>query len=272
MSMNEIEHQLKLSYQQLDENRKPDGTIWVEAPPAIPFVGDGYGQDGRCKLLVYGSAENLNFDRTGQLTYFRNREQFDGWKNNSFFPPIHMTPISDGTLLTLARYLLHVFKQEPFSVEPEAFLQQIAVGNYGKFSLRGDSNEDYANKPMLLKDSDQYVLADLELLEPDMVILPKTIHWSRFKTLLKERVGHEPKEVWRIYQTNTRATTHAKRELDKAREVSRPERPEWVERWLKQIVVSKQGFMAHQLDWVDLKVDQEGSDEKPAWHIRYPMA
>jgi len=80
----------------------------------------------------------------------------------------------------VARYTFH--KLAPltrFDAElatPSSFIEHIAVGNLGKFAIdSGSTNCDYAGKPIYLADSIDYVIADIEILAPDCVILPRTI-------------------------------------------------------------------------------------------------
>ncbi len=182
-----LEDQLKKKYGEIHINDQPDENIWINADAATPFVGDNYGAIGLPKVLVYGSAENLTYANNLTLSATRNRDFFEEGPQGAdqFFPRVHITPITDGSLLTAARYLLEIFKKDGFSAEPKGFLQQIAVSNYGKFSLKGKKNSDYASKPKLLKASHQYVLADLEVLKPDVVILPRSIYQHSFNGLLK---------------------------------------------------------------------------------------
>jgi len=257
------------------------GTHWVRAEPAIPFVGDHYGSDGRPRVLVYGSAENLTHlsgadEAKRWAPMDRNRKVFERWRQKDFdkekqsldnwFPRLHITPISDGTLLTVARYLLEVFGKTGFSTNPGEFIQQIAVGNYGKFSLTGKGNVDYASKPDLLAASHGYVLADMEVLKPEVVIVPKTIHWSGFKELMNGHVGHRPKQVWRIYQTNGRVIrTTIQKQLKNNSGHANKGRPAWVTEWCAHVL--KNVNMHAYLDWIDLKIATGDGSSKARWPV-----
>src|SRR5690606_8396300 len=96
-------------------------------------------------------------------------ERNRGKSKHDFFPWVHMSPVSDGTLPTVARYLLELSGNAGFSRSPEEFLQQIAVVNYGKFSLKGGRNLDYASNSQKLSVSEPLILKDLEILRPDIV-------------------------------------------------------------------------------------------------------
>lgn len=240
---------------------------WVRVEPAIPFVGDGYQTTGHPKVLVYGSAENLNFkfDASG-MVHARNRKCYMAWRKaneRSWFPKIHMTPVSDGTLLTVARYLVDVLSCETFSSDPDQFLQQISIGNYGKFSLKG-SNKDYANNPALLRLSDDFILADLDILKPQTVILPRTIHDNALARLLKTS-EHKPDVVVRIYQTNDRVINrHIKGQLKSAAIPSPSERSGWSQTWLAQI--PPKVHMDLYLDWIDWHM-KGGGTKQPNWKM-----
>lgn len=278
MQLNTFEERLMGQYQSLYEKDKPDTTVWHETTPAIPFVGDQFGNDGRARVLVYGSAENLNWDYPRDMAFSRNREVFNQWKAKEFqglaasvdhwFPWLHMTPVSDGSLLTAARYLVEVFGKTGFSENPEAFIQQIAVGNYGKFSQKGKVNRDYANNPTLLRVSDPYVLADMEVLRPDVVVLPRTIFNNRFTPILNGS-KHKPEHIWQIYQTNARAiNVHIKRQLKKTGLESSFERSGWQKEWLSHI---KKANMGLYMDWLDWRSGKVKGCVMPNWNIDYTV-
>lgn len=281
MQLNKFEEQLTEQYRRRYEKRRPDTTIWHETKPPIPFVGDQFGKDVRAKVLVYASAENLKWydeDQRRKLTYWRNRKEYTDWKRNSereegrgrsnWFPHVHMAPVSDGTLLTAARYLMEVFGKTNFSEEPGKFIQQIAVGNYGKFSLKGGRNRDYASKPELLAVSDPYVIEDMGILQPDVVIIPRSIHLNAFKRVL-EQASHKPKHIGVIYQTNTGVINrHIDRQLNKAglKKVT-VRNAHWSQEWLQHI--SGKIRMGRYLDWLDWRCGKRPDLGKPNWYIRH---
>ncbi len=243
------------------------GDAWVKVRPAVPFVGSTYGANG-IPVLVYGSAENLNFDfRADQMGHTRNREQFDAWnarEPREWFPQLHMTPVSDGSLPTAARYMLDAAGYGGFDDLPEIFIQQIAIGNYGKFSLKG-TNKDYASNPRLLQQSDDYVLADLEALRPHVVMLPRTIHVHSLHRLLK-RSQHRPKTVLLIYQTNPGVINrHIERQLRSSSLHETLPRAGWVAEWLNHVPARIK--MNRYLDWIDWHIKGIGVT-RPSWQMQ----
>ncbi len=211
--MNAQEEQLEKKYREIHVNDQLDEKVWINEAPATPFVGENYGANGLPKVLVYGSAD------------------FGGEKKSkdNFFPWVHITPVADGSLLTVGRYLLEIFGKEGFSTKSKDFLQQIAVSNYGKFSLT--TNKDYARVPKLLEASHLYVLTDLEVLKPDVVILPKSIYGNSFNRLLKNENLSKP-AIWTIYQTSAGVINRSiKEQLAK---VDRKEtgRSGWTQKWI----------------------------------------
>ena len=278
--MNNYSEELKTRYSELYAADTPTDK-WIGAKPAVPFVGDQYRNDSRCKVLVYGSAENLTHlaklskeEIDVKAPIERNRMLFNQWAEGrtgnrkksirNWFPWVHMTPISDGTLLTAARYLLHRFGKEGFDPEPEVFLQQIAVGNYGKFSLNKNINKDYASAQILLNLSKKYVQADLETLSPDVVIMPRTIHMHGLKPIVQDR-SQRP-EVWRIYQTNSRVINRTIRnQLPAERHEYTKVRPAWSENWCEH--TPKSVDMDAYLDWLDWKISTGDGSTKERWPI-----
>ena len=256
--MNLEEAQLEKRYREILIKDPLDETIWINEAPATPFVGNNYGANGLPKVLVYGSAENLTYTSNLTLSAARNRVFFDEGPQGTdkFFPRVHISPITDGSLLTAARYLLEIFEKEGFSTEPKDFLQQIAVSNYGKFSLKGKKNSDYASKPKLLEVSHPYVKADLEVLKPDVVILPRSIYQHSFNGLLINEDLSRP-NTWTIYQTNAGVINrHIEKQLNKAG-CGGKAHSGWAKDWVGHVQHMRMG---RYLDWLDWRVKS-----KPEW-------
>ena len=157
----EIEEKYSAIYQ---KNGSPKWAVNIE--PAIPFVGnDYYKMPAKC--LIYGSAENLTYLSGNQISsnnYRRNREVKEA---GNFFKNIHITPISDGSLLTVSRFILaKLGYDKQFSCDPRTFIEQVAISNFGKFSQNTDSNEDYAGKLKYLRNSFEFIKTDIGLLIP----------------------------------------------------------------------------------------------------------
>ncbi len=191
--------------------------------PSIPLIGEKY-HESTTKCLVYASAENLAYidvehekgnvcdiERLGDRQLNRHRELLKG---TDPFPNIHLEPMNNGSLAIASRYILALHGYDSsFSENPHEYIEETCVGNFGKFSIKPDpninegksaSNQDYANKFKYLKCSLDYVLADIELLQPDILIIPKTI-WN-FVGVHKPAISLLKKKtrVVKIYQTNRR--------------------------------------------------------------------
>ena len=177
--------------------------------PTIPFIGKHYAEQ-KTKILVYASAEVLTDYCYGQKTdrpwldedekaENRHRKCFDESisQPNIFFPNVHITPMNDGALATAVMYLTTFLRDEQIN-EPRSFYETIAIGNYGKFSIeteyqyelrmntclsdeerrilkkeKQNINKDYAGNIDFLKASHEYIRADIDLLKPDYIIMPK---------------------------------------------------------------------------------------------------
>ncbi|MGL4981583.1 MAG: hypothetical protein ACRC4W_01775 [Treponemataceae bacterium] len=156
-------------------------TVDENIHPAIPFVGKNYE---KTRLLVYASAENLTY-------YEKSDKSIDKFENDelainrrkikesktSFFPNIHIAPINDGSLLICAAYILEKLNEELKYTTPYEFIENIAVDNFCKFSIKtGSKNIDYAKDLNKLEKSFAYVEEDLKILQPGILIIPKTIY------------------------------------------------------------------------------------------------
>lgn len=198
--MNPTEIEIEEKYSAIyKKNGSPKWAVDIE--PAIPFVGnDYYKMPAKC--LIYGSAENLTYLSGNQISsnnYRRNREVKEA---GNFFKNIHITPISDGSLLTVSRFILaKLGYDKQFSCDPRTFIEQVAISNFGKFSQNTNSNEDYAGKLKYLQNSFEFIKTDIGLLKPDIIVIPRTIH--DFATIQRELLQSTMKIV-PIYQTNLR--------------------------------------------------------------------
>ena len=80
-------------------------------------------------------------------------------------------------------------------------LENVAFANFGKFSIKGNGKEniDYANDYCKLENSLEYVKADLEILKPDIIIIPSTIYnHSKIKRIFKNQ--YPKSKIIPIYQ------------------------------------------------------------------------
>ena len=147
VTLNNREQELLREYKRLFT--KPPEWAYPFAPP-IPFVGADYGE-GRSKVLIYASAENL--------TYTRKQSAASPWLSSEHQmlrsrcvhacnkgTCVHIQPIDNGSLLKAARHSLEQVKyQGAFdAASPEVLLEQVAVANPGKCSVDAKNNKDYA--------------------------------------------------------------------------------------------------------------------------------
>lgn len=174
----------------------------------IPFVGKFYEKE-ETKILLYASAENL----TGYDGYLdcdeeainRHRSSFD-WSianSNTFFPNVHIQPITDGCLAIVALYVYMKF-QEVDTIAPADFLERISFANYCKYTIQPTSskpNQDYASWSSYLAESHDYIANDIITLKPDYIIMPKTIYWTDREFIDKVK---GTARIIPIYQINAR--------------------------------------------------------------------
>lgn len=88
---------------------------------------------------------------------------------------------------------------------PQAFLEQVAVANPGKFSkfnLKAKNNKDYAGDGTPWLASKPYIGIDLEVLDPDIIIIPRTIR----DTLKKPPVNLDLTRKGRVIMPNYQIT------------------------------------------------------------------
>jgi len=181
MSINKIEQKLLDGYKTVF--RHHDFPDWAyQYYPPIPHVGNRVDKKNvRC--IVYGSAENLKYTRDRPDAEINSLEE-EQWyrhryyrKYDKYFPFVHIEPINNGSLLIVARYILALLGYDKtFSNEPKEFIEEITVGNFGKYSIDHKTNIDYADKYKCLKYSMDYVLTDIDSIKPDIIILPKRIY------------------------------------------------------------------------------------------------
>ena len=151
-------------------------------PPTIPFVGKKYENT---RILLYASAENLShyqghLENASVNLMDRHRFYFEESRGGDrFYPYVHCAPINDGSLLLAAAYLCEKMGLSVCGEQPSEFLEGIAFGNFGKFSIQvkeNHRNKDYAGDIACLQASFPYVEEDLKALHPSYIILPKTIY------------------------------------------------------------------------------------------------
>jgi hypothetical protein len=177
----------------------------------IPFVGKSYSQQNP-KILLYASAENLTEyngyldDDQYALNRHRNFFKMSVSNPNTFFPNVHIQPINDGALALVALYVYMQF-QPIGQITPVEFLERISLANYCKYTIQAENtsgrfrNQDYANNSEYLRQSHDYLKADLEVLKPDYIIIPKSIYWAD-KEFIDQVKGSA--KIIPVYQMNAR--------------------------------------------------------------------
>ena len=206
----------------------------------IPFVGRKYGAGG-VRLLVYGSAENLSDYHTAGKTYLdddsfairRHRACFEETRER-FYPQVNLQPISDGGL-ALAAFYLYRRPAEAEGLAPAEFLERIAFANYCKYTIeiRGGAgkrqNVDYAGRAAYLRESHLYLERELAILQPDVILLPRSICEADRAFLEAVRGGAL---LAPIYQINARTVNLRIRRWPRA---AREEVGETVWRWWERL-------------------------------------
>ena len=174
--------------------------------PAIPFVGENYNNNGK-KLLLYASAEVIEENHNGYLdkkedAINRHRACFED--STDFFPCVHIGPINDGGLVIVVAYLLKILEIQYEYNNPRELLENISFANFCKFTIAGEKNKDYASDFPKLSFSLDYLKKDLEILKPDVVVMPKTIYdkHSKIQKLINSILPNTL--VIPIYQINAR--------------------------------------------------------------------
>lgn len=210
----------------LSDQRFPKWSF--EVPPAIPFVGNQFKHAPK-RVLVYASAENLNHkDQVVNLLSLPDPMLRSRWflaerrRSDPDSTFVHINPIDNSSLLLAARHALH--RLDPnlaFATDkPSSFLDQIAVANPGKFSIdplkinaSRSRNHDYANDPGKFEEMRRYILADLDVLTPDIVIVPRTIARTLRRLVQPIDVAQGRKTI-EIYQVSPQAINcHIKRQI-----------------------------------------------------------
>jgi len=133
--------------------------------------------------LIYASAENLASDseHRERLAEWVKRKQFErayhGGLLQDGMPCVMIEPVNNGSLLMAARHALYNHDRSlSFSrVSAKDFLEEVAVANPSKFAIAGDHNQDPAGKVKYWPPSKPYILTDLALIKPDVIVIPRTI-------------------------------------------------------------------------------------------------
>ncbi|MHA2064212.1 MAG: hypothetical protein ACXABY_07510 [Candidatus Thorarchaeota archaeon] len=153
---------------------------WQFKPP-VPLVGHNY-KPGK-GLLIYASAENLAWlSKTTAPERFRTEDAWnryrvvyeqDGRDSDDFFPDVGIQPVTDGGLFAAGLFVAEKVGLQK-RARPRSFLETIAVSNWCKFSIE-PASQDYVADVKKLTASLPFVVGELALLQPAVVIIPKTV-------------------------------------------------------------------------------------------------
>jgi hypothetical protein len=218
ITLNSTERILQEYYTEIRKKGIPN---WAnDITPSIPLVGS---QLKNTKVLAYGSAENLTYlnnlkpgenplEKIGAAISYRHRFYLESHEpNDLIFPNVHIQPINDGSLLSVIRYIVEKLEIGSYSNRPYYFINEIAVANFGKFSIKSGKNKDYAQNFSKLSESLEYIIADIKAIEPDLIILPKTIYRTidmnkgmKWDGIIKATGINKTIRFAKIYQTNQR--------------------------------------------------------------------
>lgn len=243
--------------------------------PAIPFVGDGF-QKTKPRVLSYASAENLSYAYNDELnpntskihelgdTDQFNRARYFHERTKESFPQVHIEPFNNGSQLFITRHILSKLGyKNKFLNTPHDFIEQIAVANPGKFSIKSTKNRDYAGDRKKMAHSLEYIKKDIFYLRPDIVILPKSIFntinkMEKWSAILK-MADIEAIDFIQTYQLsffNNFRTKTAVSGLPKPREENYP-----YGNWLQEINCGKLDITAY-FSWVENELYQTSNIKK----------
>lgn len=154
---------------------------WPFKPP-VPLVGQRYRR-GR-GLLIYASAENLSwltdttppprFTSEDAWNRYRAVYEAEGRTSTTFFPTVGIAPVENGGLLSAGLFVAGR-RQLATRVRPRTFLETIVVSNWCKVSIHSVTNRDYITDIKKLTWSLPYVVGELAVLQPAVVMVPAQI-------------------------------------------------------------------------------------------------
>jgi hypothetical protein len=101
----------------------------------------------------------------------------------------------------------------PTRATPRPFLEKIAVSNWCKFSVKSTGNKDHIYDTKKLTDSLPYVIGELALLRPAVVLIPKPV-WVHTIFQAAMRGASPQSKFFPIYQFNANVVNCHLKEYD----------------------------------------------------------
>jgi len=201
-------------------------------------------------MAVYASAENLSrYERDPESIpeFIRDERAWDRHRasnligHDGYFPRAHIAPINDGSLLCAATFIRMRLDLELFD-DPADLLERLALANLGKFSVSGKTNRDYAGNEDLLRASLPFFRLDLEVLQPDLLVLPQTMFkHNEVKSVVREYVP--TCRVIPIYQFNSQVVNlHLKHQDKRAEKLGEELEDTILSRWTDMLKGYRQGY------------------------------
>jgi hypothetical protein len=138
----------------------------------------------------------------------------NGRNSKDFFPYVGIQPVNDGGLFAAGFF----FSQKmglPTPAAPRLFLEEISVTNWCKFSVKSANNKDHISHTKKLADSLPYVIKELALLQPAVVLIPKSV-WTRSEFQTAMRNASPQSKFFPIYQFNANVVNCHLKEYDRS--------------------------------------------------------
>jgi len=228
--------------------------------PSIPFVGIHYEPGG---ILVYASAENLSYyerNPEDKPTYMTDERALDRHRaanvqaSGAFFSNIHIQPFNDGKLIIALQYYLAKHHQpKEIHRNPKRLLERIAAANFSKFSIKGEVDRDIAGNMNKLRESMAYVSADLEVLKPAVVIMPRSIFKHEPICEMIRRISPATKVIALPQFTPQVANIHLSHHAKSAARLCAALRGSMLQKWIDRVPGYKPGNFHRFL----IELDQE---------------
>lgn len=237
---------LKKEYSNIFTKNKPEWAVKKKSNnnelvhPSIPFIGKEYNDT---KILLYASAENLSYyiNQNKEMKHLdndvaakdRHRYCFENCSDNRFFPHLHIEPVNNGALIVILAYLLKKLLNYNTFNSPYDLVEKVSIANFGKFSIEAEKNIDYVKDLRKLNYSIPFIKADIEFLNPDIIIIPETIfdYHPEIKNFIKNLAPNA--KIIPIYQiTSTTINTHIHKNFDI---MNKDELPKWLVDWHEKI-------------------------------------